>query len=107
MNIPKGLHLNKWWQNAACKGRSIDRLRVVDCYGCCVRWECLWSAIDLDDRLIHKPVFIRGGLKSSVRGELWYRNGRDKLRSFVACQLESKRLEDKHRKQIKTSKRVG
>ena len=107
MNIPKGLDMTSWWLRAACKGLLFESLHVTHCYDCPVQQECLWSAIDVDDRLVDEPLLIRGGLSPINRGAIWFKHKPDTLQAFMYSRLKAQEQEAHYRRQVKESQQVN
>jgi hypothetical protein len=107
MNIPKGLDMTSWWLRAACKGLLFESLHVTHCYDCPVQQECLWSAIDVDDRLVDEPLLIRGGLSPINRGAIWFKHKPDTLQVFMYSRMKATEQEAHYRKQVKESKQTS
>lgn len=103
-SLSNGLNMERWWKDAACKGLSLEALHVSHCYDCPVQWECLWSAIDLDDRLTDQPTLIRGGLSPIARAGVWSAQRSNKLRSFTYAKMKALDEESRYRKQVKAGK---
>ena len=101
MKVPRGLDLYKWWNRAACKGKSVDLLSRHDCYGCLVQSECLWVAILEDDRLGDHALFIRGGLPANRRDKIWYMYKKDPHDTYIACRVEAERMKVGKKRQRK------
>ncbi len=101
MSTPKGLELDRWWTHAACKGMSVDDLPIKLCFDCPVQKECLWSAIEVDDRMSIDPIFIRGGVRSIHRRKEWYAKKRVPLEVYAGCMVQMLRDKEACRKQIK------
>mgnify|MGYP003975737597 CR=1 FL=1 len=100
MNIPKELDMTSWWLRAACKGLLFELLHVTDCYDCPVQQECLWSAIDVDDRLGDEPLLIRGGLSPVNRGAIWFKHKPNKLQVFMYSRMKATEQEAHYHKRM-------
>ena len=92
MKAPLDLELKDWWKKAACLGKQVELVNKKDCYKCPVQWECLWTAIESDDRVGDHVLFVRGGLPANRRERLWWKYNRNPLRTFIECKIEAERI---------------
>jgi hypothetical protein len=78
---------NNWRQDAACKGHNVEHLRPRTCWGCPVRWVCLYEALAIDDRA-HSDLgamWLRGGISATIRERQWRYTQHDVDDAFARC----------------------
>ena len=82
------LKLNDWLPDALCRGLKVETIKKELCWKCPVKFECLWIALDKDDRVGDRATFIRGGLTAGKRDEIYYWQGKNIKDSFDMCVVE-------------------
>ena len=103
-SAPTGLNLDRWWRNAACLGTPIADITKEHCWSCPVQHECLWVAITEDDRILDRPLFIRGGLTGGKREDLWYWSDKNIMKAYTVCVVEADRMEFATQRRAKTKR---
>ena len=85
------LQLEDWYHHASCKGLQVESIKKETSFTCPVQYECLWVALDKDDRIGDHATFIRGGLPANKRDEIWYFKQQNLEDSFNMCVVEAER----------------